>query len=92
MHPDIVTVVYTVAQFICMLAVWPVLRKVYLSETADAISVPAVGWYVVNGFIVSAYMVVCGCHWAATTITFVELVVVNVALFALAYSKQKKAR
>ena len=92
MHSDIVTVVYTVAQFICMIAIWPVVRKVYLSETADAISVPAAGWYTVYGFIVSAYMIVCGCHWAATAVTFVELVVVNAALCALAYNKQKKAR
>lgn len=92
MYHEIIDATYALAQMMNFGAIIPVLRRVYASRTAEAISVPATTWYSVNGLIVTVYLVSHGCGTFIACITFVQLVVFNTSLAALAYYKQKTAR
>ena len=92
MEDSIITVVYGIAQVLNFGAIYPVIRTVYRSKTAEAICLPAVIWYTINGVIISAYMIESGCGVIIAAITIIQLVLFNVALGTLTYYKQKKAR
>ena len=89
---DAIAVVYTAAQFVNFVAIWPVINKVRRSKTAEAISVPALSWYTVNGVITTTYMASCGCHWFICVVMFLQLVVANSVLVTIAARKQRKAK
>ena len=89
---DLITLVYGIAQVLNFFAMYPVIRQVYRSKTAEAIYLPAVAWYGLNGIIISAYMIESGCGVIIAAITIIQLVLFNIALGLITYRKQRKAK
>ena len=92
MYHDTITLIYAIAQVLNFGAIVPVVYRVYTSKTAEAICVPAVAWYTLNGLIITVYMIEYNCGAVIAVITFVQLVLFNIVLGTLAYYKQKKAK
>ena len=87
---DLLIYLYPITQFIIFFFYIPYIRSVVESETADAINVPAQLSFFVTGGIAALYMFIVNQDILAGGIIVVHILIGNLAVAILAWSKQRK--
>lgn len=87
---DLLLYLYPVTQFIIFFFYIPYIRSVVQSETADAINVPAQLSFFVTGSIAALYMFIVNEDAVAGWIIVFHILIGNLAVALLAWSKQRK--